>query len=193
MSKIIYIIIAIIIASSIAAPLISPYDPEEINLDLIKMPLSLDHPFGTDNKGRDILSRVLYGGRISLSVALISAVLSISIGLSVGLIAGYGGGKIDLLLMALTDFVLSFPSLLLAIGISITLPQGIYTSMVAITVVGWASFARLIRSHVLSIKGMAYIDGRTQTWWLYTHRGVIEFFGARCATTYTIMGFYGQL
>lgn len=159
MSKIIYIIIAIIIASSLAAPLISPYDPEEINLDLIKMPPSLNHPFGTDNKGRDILSRVLYGGRISLSVALISAVLSISIGLSVGLIAGYGGGKIDLLLMALTDFVLSFPSLLLAIGISIILPPGIYTSMVAITVVGWASFARLIRSHVLSIKGMAYIEG----------------------------------
>lgn len=158
MSKVLYITLAVIIISSIMAPLISPYDPEEINLDTIKMPPSPDHPFGTDNKGRDILSRVLYGGRVSLSVAFIAAILSISIGLFIGLVAGYTGGWIDTALMALTDFVLSFPALLLAIGISIILPPGIYTSMIAISVAGWASFARLIRGYILTIKELPYIE-----------------------------------
>lgn len=158
MGKVLYIALAIIIASSIMAPLISPYDPVEINLDAIKMPPSLNHPFGTDNKGRDILSRVLYGGRISLSVALIAAIFSISIGLFIGLVAGYTGGWVDTALMALTDFVLSFPALLLAIGISIIMPPGIYTSMIAISATGWASFARLIRGYVLSIKELPYIE-----------------------------------
>lgn len=157
MSKVLYIVLAIIIVSSILAPSISPYDPEEINLDAIKMPPSLNHPFGTDNKGRDILSRVLYGGRISLSVAVIAAIFSISIGLFIGLLAGYTGGWMDTVLMALTDFVLSFPALLLAIGISIIMPPGIYTSMIAISATGWASFARLIRGYILSIKELPYI------------------------------------
>ncbi len=158
MSKVLYIIIGIIVVSSLMAPLITPYNPEEIDLDAIKMPPSLEHPFGTDNKGRDILSRVLHGGRVSLSVALIAALISITIGLSVGLVAGYAGGKIDTALMAFTDFVLSFPALLLAIGISIILPPGIYTSMIAISAAGWASFARLIRGYVISIKEMPYIE-----------------------------------
>lgn len=158
MSKVLYIIIGVIVAASLMAPLITPYNPEEINLDAIKMPPSLKHPFGTDNKGRDILSRVLYGGRISLSVALISAIISITIGLSIGLIAGYAGGRVDTALMALTDFVLSFPALLLAIGISIILPPGIYTSMIAISAAGWASFARLTRGYVISIREMPYIE-----------------------------------
>lgn len=158
MGKVLCIIVSIVIVASLLAPLISPYDPEEINLDSIMMPPGLKHPFGTDNKGRDILSRVLYGGRVSLSVAFIAAILSLSIGLSIGLIAGYTGGRLDTLLMALTDFVLSFPALLLAIGISIILPPGIYTSMIAISAVGWASFARLIRGYVLSIKEMPYIE-----------------------------------
>lgn len=158
MGKVLCIIVSIVIVASLLAPLISPYDPEEINLDSIMMPPGLKHPFGTDNKGRDILSRVLYGGRVSLSVAFIAAILSLSIGLSIGLIAGYTGGRLDTLLMALTDFVLSFPALLLAIGISIILPPGIYSSMIAISAVGWASFARLIRGYVLSIKEMPYIE-----------------------------------
>lgn len=158
MSKVLYIALAIIIASSIMAPSISPYDPEEINLDAIKMPPGLNHPFGTDNKGRDILSRVLYGGRVSLSVALIAAIFSISIGLFIGLVAGYTGGWVDTALMALTDFVLSFPALLLAIGISIIMPPGIYTSIIAISATGWASFARLIRGYILSIKELTYIE-----------------------------------
>jgi peptide/nickel transport system permease protein len=116
------------------------------------------HPFGTDQKGRDVLTRVLYGGRISIGVAMVAAFVSMSIGLMLGLVSGYFGGRLDTAAMALVDLVLSFPSLLLAIGISIILPPGIYTVMIAIAAVGWASFARLIRGHVLSLREEPFVD-----------------------------------
>lgn len=158
MTKVIAGILAVIIAASVLAPLISPYDPQEISLDEIRQPPSSGHLFGTDNKGRDILARVLYGGRISISVAGIAAVLSVGIGLMAGLAAGYAGGRADTAVMMIVDFVLAFPSLLLAIGISVILPPGIYTVMIAIAAVGWASFARLIRGHVLSLKDAPFIE-----------------------------------
>ena len=151
------IIIAIAIVSFIG-PFIVAYTPDAINLDSIKTAPSVAHPFGTDQKGRDILARVLEGGRISLSVALIATIISMSAGLVVGLVSGYFGGRLDTALMSLVDLVLSFPSLLLAIGISIILPAGIFTSMTAIASVGWASFARLIRGHVLSLRESAFVD-----------------------------------
>jgi len=141
-----------------AAPFICPYNPDAINLDLIKNPPNLQHPLGTDNKGRDILSRVLHGGKISISVALVAGLLSTGIGIIIGLLSGYAGGRIDTALMALIDLMLSFPAFLLAIGISVVLPPGIYTVMIAIAAVGWASFARLIRGHVLTIKDAAFIE-----------------------------------
>lgn len=150
--------IIIILALSVFSPLISPYDPLMIDLDSIKEPPSLKHPFGTDNKGRDIFSRVLYGGKISISIAIIAAFISMSIGLILGVSAGYLGGKIDASIMALVDLILAFPSLLLAIGVSIILPPGIFTVMIAIAFVGWASFTRLIRGYVLTIKDSAYIE-----------------------------------
>lgn len=158
MTKVIAGILAVIIAASVLAPLISPYDPQEISLDEIRQPPSSGHLFGTDSKGRDILARVLHGGRISISVAVIAAALSVGIGLMVGLVAGYAGGRTDTSVMLLVDFVLAFPSLLLAIGISVILPPGVYTVMIAIAAVGWASFARLIRGHVLSLKGAPFIE-----------------------------------
>jgi peptide/nickel transport system permease protein len=141
-----------------AAPFICSYNPDSINLDSIRESPNLHHPLGTDNKGRDILSRVLYGGRISISVAFLAACLSMGIGLIVGLFSGYAGGKIDTALMAFVDLVLSFPAFLLAIGISVVLPPGIYTVMIAIAAVGWASFARLIRGYVLTLKGATFIE-----------------------------------
>jgi len=140
------------------APFICTYNPDTINLDSIKEPPGLQHFLGTDNKGRDILSRVLYGGRISISVALIAAFLSMGIGLVVGLFSGYAGGKIDTAIMAFIDLILSFPAFLLAIGISVVFPPGIYTVMIAIAAVGWASFARLIRGYVLTVKGATFIE-----------------------------------
>ncbi len=152
------LVLGLMILASLAAPLLTPYDPNEINLDSLKTSPSAEHPFGTDQKGRDVLARVLHGGRISVGVAITAAVLSMSIGLMVGLFSGYCGGRLDTALMALVDLVLSFPSLLLAIGISIILPQGIYTVMIAIAAVGWAAFARLIRGHVLALREEPFVE-----------------------------------
>lgn len=150
--------IIIISILAVFSSFLSPYDPEKIDLDTIKEPPGIKHPFGTDNKGRDILSRVLYGGRISVSIAVIAASISMFIGLVMGLCSGYLGGKIDTAIMAVVDLILAFPSLLLAIGVSIIFPAGVYTVMIAIAFVGWASFARLIRGHVLTLKDAAYIE-----------------------------------
>ena len=140
------------------APLICPHNPDTINLDSIKEPPSLHHLLGTDNKGRDILSRVLHGGRISIGIAFVAALLSMGIGLIVGLVSGYAGGKIDIVFMAFIDLILSFPAFLLAIGISVVFPPGIFTVMIAIAVVGWASFARLIRGYILTVKEAAFVE-----------------------------------
>ncbi|MBI4691151.1 MAG: ABC transporter permease [Nitrospirae bacterium] len=157
--KIAGFLIIIISCLAIFSSLISPYDPDRIDLDGIKQPPGIKHLFGTDNKGRDILSRVLYGGRVSISIAVIAAFISMGIGLIIGLYAGYLGGWVDTSIIAIVDLILAFPSLLLAIGVSIIfLSPGIYTVMIAISFVGWASFARLIRGYVLTIKDAPYIE-----------------------------------
>lgn len=152
------LVIVFLFAISLLSPLLPIYDPNKIDLESLKRPPSIQHPFGTDNKGRDILVRVVYGGKISIGVAVIAALVSASIGFGVGIASGYFGGRVDTVLMSVVDFILSFPSLLLAIAISVILPPGIYTVMIAISAVGWTSFARLIRGHVLTIKDMPFID-----------------------------------
>ncbi len=143
---------------SVCAPLLSSYDPDRIDLDSLREAPGGVHLLGTDHKGRDMLSRILYGGRISIGIAGLAAVCSMAIGLLLGLCSGYFGGKIDAVIMGCVDLVLAFPSLLLAIGISIMLPAGVYTVLIAIVAVGWASFARLIRGHVLSVREMTFVD-----------------------------------
>jgi len=156
--KISIIIVACIALSSLCAPLLSGYDPNRIDMDALKRPPSMEHPMGTDTKGRDILSRILYGGRISIGVSVTAAFVSMCIGLFVGLVSGYIGGKTDTVFMAIVDLILSFPALLLAIGISVILPPSMYTVMIAIAAVGWAPFARLVRGHVLSLRGELFIE-----------------------------------
>jgi peptide/nickel transport system permease protein len=151
-------IIIFLFSISVAAPFLPLSDPNKIDLESLKEPPGVRHPFGTDNKGRDMLSRVIHGGKISIGVAVIAALVSAIIGFSVGLVSGYFGGRIDTALMAVVDFILSFPSLLLAVAISVVLPPGIYTVMIAISAVGWTSFARLIRGHVLTLKEMPFVD-----------------------------------
>lgn len=151
------IIIAVFLLS-LGSTLIVPYDPDTIDLDSLRQPPSLKHILGTDSKGRDILARVLYGGKISIGTSTIAAIVSMGLGLAVGLLSGYFGGKIDVFFMAAVDLVLAFPSLLLAIGVSIIFPPGIYTVMIALASVGWASFARLIRGKVLSLRESTFIE-----------------------------------
>ena len=157
------LVILFIAAMSFTAPFMPWSNPGSIDLDRIKEAPSFDHPLGTDTKGRDILSRILYGGRVSISIAVSAALLSTMIGLLVGLSSGYFGGKIDALLMAFVDLVLSFPTLLLAIAISVLFPPGIYTVVIAIVAVGWASFARIVRGQVLSLKEANYIEAARAT------------------------------
>ena len=156
--KIVLGILILISLISLFAPLLSKYDPERIDLDSLREPPGLNHLLGTDSKGRDILSRIVYGGRISISIAVLSALLSMTVGLAVGLCSGYFGGRIDAVIMAFVDLVLSFPALLLAIGISVLFPPGIYTVLVAIASVGWASFARIIRGYVLTLRESSFVE-----------------------------------
>jgi peptide/nickel transport system permease protein len=151
-------VLILVVLVSVFAPMITKYDPVKIDLDNIKEPPDSRHFMGTDNKGRDVLSRVLYGGRISIGIALFAGMISLGMGLLAGLISGYYGKKTDLALMMLVDLILSFPSLLFAIGISMLFQPGIFTVVIAITAVGWAPIARLIRGHVISLKEQPFID-----------------------------------
>jgi len=150
--------IVFIFLLSMFSSFLVPYDPNAINLDTLRESPSFSHPLGTDNKGRDILARVLYGAKISIGVSVCAALLSAGTGLFIGLLSGYAGGKMDTFLMAIVDLILAFPSLLLAIGISVLFPPGIYTILIALSSVGWASFARLIRGYVLSLRESSFIE-----------------------------------
>ena len=156
--KIASALILTILALSLLTPYIVSYNPDSIDLDSLKNPPSMKHLLGTDNKGRDILSRVLYGGRISISIAVLAALISMTAGLFIGLISGYFGGKLDMFFMAVVDLILAFPSLLLAIGVSVIFPPGIYTVMIALSSVGWAPFARLIRGQVISLREASFVE-----------------------------------
>lgn len=149
------IVIAVL---SLFAPFFSPYDPNEIHLESVKESPGRHHLLGTDNKGRDVFTRILYGGRISLGVAVTALFFSMIIGTTVGLLSGYCGGGVDLLIMGIVDLILSFPTLLLAIGIGVLFPSGTVTVVVAISSVGWASFARVIRGQVLSLRESTCIE-----------------------------------
>ncbi|MFA5072597.1 MAG: ABC transporter permease [Nitrospirota bacterium] len=168
------VILVLLIFTAIVGPFIVPYDPLAMDLDNLKQPPSRAHFLGTDSTGRDILSRLVYGSRISLSVGIIAAALSLCIGIFFGLIAGYFGGKTDAILLQFFDIFLAFPSLLLAIGISAVMAPGLVSAMLAITLVGWAGFARLVRGITLSLKEQTYIEaskaiGAPSTRILYKH------------------------
>ncbi|MBI5641352.1 MAG: ABC transporter permease [Nitrospirae bacterium] len=151
-------VLILIFVMSLLSPHLTPYDPDAVDLNSLREPPSVHHFLGTDNKGRDILTRILFGAKISIGIALVASCLSVFMGLFIGIISGYFRGLIDTLLMAVVDLILSFPSLLLAIGISVLFPPGIYTVVISLSAVGWASFARLTRGHVLSLRESSFIE-----------------------------------
>ena len=152
------IVIILLVLIALVGPALVRYDPDFADLNSLKQPPSKAHLLGTDSIGRDILSRLVYGSRISLSVGIIASFLSLAIGIFFGLTAGYFGGKTDAVLSQFFDIFLAFPSLLLAIGISAVMPPGLASAMLAITLVGWAGFARLVRGITLSLKEQTYIE-----------------------------------
>ncbi|KYD08679.1 nickel transporter permease [Saccharococcus caldoxylosilyticus] len=150
-------IVVFFILLAIFAPLLAPYDFKEPNLAERLQPPSSKHLFGTDDFGRDILSRVLYGARISLWVGFFSVLGSVIVGSLLGIIAGYYGRWIDGIISRLFDIMLAFPSILLAIGIVAVLGPSLQNALIAIAVINIPNFGRLIRSRVLSIKQEEYI------------------------------------
>jgi peptide/nickel transport system permease protein len=152
------VLLVLLVLTAIVGPFLVSYKPDAIDLDSLRQPPGKAHFLGTDSKGRDILSRVVSGARISLSVGILASALSLCIGIFFGLIAGYFGGKVDAFFSQVFDIFLAFPSLLLAIGISAVMPPGLTSAMLAITLVGWAGFARLVRGITLSLKEQTYVE-----------------------------------
>lgn len=150
-------VVAILIIVAMAAPFIAPHDPTSIDAVRRLEPPSHLHLLGTDNLGRDILSRLLYGSRWSLGTVAIATVLILSIGITIGTIAGYFGGLVDEILMRIVDVLLAFPSLLLALAIVGVLGPGLATMMIGVVSVWWASYARIVRGIVLSIRDRDFI------------------------------------
>jgi peptide/nickel transport system permease protein len=151
------VVVSAAIVLSLIAPLVAPYHPFDADLDSARTGPCLRHPFGTDELGRDILSRVIYGSRTSLAIAGAATCIAVVIGTLVGLIGGYLRGKTDLALVGVTDLTLAFPSLLLAIGITVVLGPSAYTVLLALALVGWATFARLVRGLAISISETDYV------------------------------------
>jgi peptide/nickel transport system permease protein len=150
-------VVGLWIVVSVAAPLVSPYGPlAQKVVDRLHAP-SLAHPFGTDALGRDLFSRVLYGGRISLPVGFLVVTVALVIGGSIGAVAGFGPGWVDSLLMRFTDMIMAFPIIILAMTIAAALGAGLDHTMIALVAVSWPRYARVTRGLVLSVKENEYV------------------------------------
>ncbi len=151
------IVITLLIVVALFAPVISPYTPSEQNVfERLQAP-SLTHFFGTDDLGRDVFTRMIFGARISLAVGFISVFIILVIGTFLGIVSGYYGGKIDYIIMRFTDIVLCFPTFFLIILVIAFIEPNIYNVMIVIGVTSWPGLARLVRAEVLSLKEREFI------------------------------------
>ncbi|AYM58217.1 ABC transporter permease [Agrobacterium fabrum] len=150
-------IIVVFVALSLLAPFIAPYDPATQNLgNRLAFP-NAEHWFGTDELGRDILSRILYGGRVTLGMVIAVVVLVAPIGLAIGCIAGYFGGIVDTVLMRVTDVFLAFPRLILALAFVAALKPGVESAILAIALTAWPPYARLARAETMTVRGSDFV------------------------------------
>lgn len=155
------IVLVWFVLSALFAPQLAPDDPNRADLRQRNQPPSREHPLGTDDMGRDILSRTLYGGRISLAVGLVSAGISLTIGVFLGALAGFCGGVVDTVIMRLADVFYSFPFLILAITISAIFGPSIYNTMIILGVLSWPGPARLLRAEFLKFKTTDFVAAAT--------------------------------
>ena len=140
------------------APFLTPYDPLAIDFSAILQPMSLEHPLGTDNLGRDVLTRVLYGTRVDLTMGLIGVAAPLVIGVLIGVVSGFYGGVIDALLMRLFDVTIAFPFMILVLAIIAILGPGLTNYYLALALVAWVPYARLTRAETLQIKGSEFVQ-----------------------------------
>jgi len=146
-----------LICVAVFAPQIAPYDPIETNLAGRLQPLSAEHYFGTDEVGRDIYSRVVWGSRLTLYVIGLVAIIAAPVGILVGTVAGYFGGIVDTVLMRITDIFLAFPKLILALAFVAALGPGIENAIIAISITSWPPYARIARGETITIRNSDFI------------------------------------
>lgn len=152
------IIIALFILAAIFAPFLTPYTFDGMDLLNRLAPPSKEHLLGTDEAGRDVLTRLLYGARVSLLVGIVPTIISMLVGAVLGIIAGYNGGWVDTIIMRLADIMLAFPSMFLAMVIMYTLGDGMINIFLALALVNWASVARIVRSETLKLRESEFVE-----------------------------------
>jgi peptide/nickel transport system permease protein len=152
------VVIAAFVLLALLAPLMAPYDPIATNWGLVRKPMSAAHWFGTDELGRDIFTRVIFGARASLMAGLVSVSIALSIGIPVGMVAGYRGGFVDALISRITDAMLACPFLILAIALAAFLGPSLSNAMIAIGVTATPIFVRLTRAQVMNVKVEDYVE-----------------------------------
>ncbi len=163
-AKVGLVIFIIMVLSALLAPVLTPYDPYEMDFSIINQPPSKEHLLGTDEVGRDYLTRILYGGKVSMKVGLFAVVIEIIIGALVGGIAGYYGGWVDNLLMRVVEIFMAFPFLPLAITISAVIgpevapEKRMYIMMFIIGLLSWGGLARMVRGQILSLREQEFIQ-----------------------------------
>ncbi len=152
------VLLALLVLCAVFAPVLTPYDAVTGDIAQRLKPPSAAHWLGTDEMGRDVLTRLLYGARVSLAVGVVPTLASMIIGAALGMAAGYLGGKADHIIMRLADVMLAFPSLLLAMVIMYTLGGSVLNIFLALTLISWASVARVARSETISLKESEYVE-----------------------------------
>jgi peptide/nickel transport system permease protein len=152
------VIITVLVIIAIFGPTIAAYDPNDLNVRIRTQAPSLSHPFGTDDRGRDVLSRILYGARVSLKVGLIAVGISATVGTILGAISGYVGSWTDEIIMRITDVMFAFPGILLAIAIVAVLGPSVTNAMIALGIVYTPIFARITRGAAMAIRGEVFVE-----------------------------------
>lgn len=152
------VFLVLLVLAALFAPFLTPYDAVNGDISVRLSGPSRQHWLGTDEMGRDLLTRLLYGARISLAVGVVPTLISMVIGVALGIISGYAGGRTDYIIMRFADVMLAFPSLLLAMVIMYTLSGGVMNIFIALALVGWASVARVARSETIALKESEYIQ-----------------------------------
>ena len=152
------VLILLIVALAIAAPLVARYDPEALDLVNMRKAPSAQHWFGTDDLGRDVFARIVYGSRTSLMIGFVPSAISLVLGTLLGLMASFIGRKVDAVIMRVADVVLAFPSLLLAMVVMYTLGASLLNMFIALSIINWAGTARVVRAHTLSLKEKEFVE-----------------------------------
>lgn len=152
------VIFGLFVIMALAAPLLTPHDPIRLNVVESLEPPSARHWLGTDQFGRDVLARVIYGARVSMAMGVVAVTISVAFGLALGLVSGYYRGTVDLLVMRLVDVMLAFPGILLALVIIAVLGPNLGSAMIAVGVSGMPLFVRVVRSSTLTVRALQYVE-----------------------------------